>query len=328
MPAHPFDMSPERDYIDATHLPSVVEKYINDARHVRRLKPRTVEGYEYLFSLLLEWWAEVGPKLNYELDASAWSGYAAWLEQRPSRLSGDPIAPSVRGKAISLCRQLLVWCYQQRMLGRDFSRDLPRLKQEKVVRELPDLDDLRRLLDAAGQGQRPIRDQAILAVFIGTGMRRAEAAGLDVQDIEFHANGGGTIHVRKGKGGKQRKVAFDHLCGGYLLLLLEELGRDSGPLFTGWKDRRLSAERVAEAVKRALRGAGIDALGRGPHELRRVFVTEWNRRRRSMGDGQLLSMQVGHENGSMTLHYSHQTLDDLLDGFVSPLSAALDKEDS
>ena len=326
MPAHSFNLSPIRDYIDATHLPSVIEKYLDDARTLRRLKSDTIASYEYLFSLLLEWWAEVGPALKYELDTNAWSGYTAWLEKRSSRQSGQPLAASVRSKAISLCRQLLVWCYRQRILSRDFSADLPHIPRSRTIRTLPDIDDLRRLLHAAGEGSRPIRDQAILAVFIGTGMRRGEATGLDIEDIQFHANGGGTIHIRHAKNGKQRKVAFDHLCGKFLLALIEELGREEGPLFTGWKDRRLSAERVAEAVKRALRAAGIDQRGRAPHELRRVFVTEWNRRRRSMGDGQLLSMQVGHENGSMTLHYSHQTLDDQIDGFVSPLSAVLTEE--
>lgn len=329
MSSSAFNLTPSRSYIQAAALPDVVERYIVDAR-LRRLAPETVQSYEYLLSLLLEWWAEAGAALAYELDERAWQRYAAWLADRPSSQSGKPLSLSVRKKAFAVCRQLLKWCFRYGLLDRDYSHQLAKIGGSPPLRSLPDDDDLARLLDAAGESFRPLRDQAILAVLVGTGMRRSEAAGLDVEDVQFHAAGGGVISIRRAKLDKPRRVAFDEICGGYLVALLEELGRDAGPLFTGWKDRRLSAKNLAEAVKKAFRGAGLDERGRGAHDLRRMFTTDWQRRRRSLGDGELLSMQLGH-NGksaqSMTVHYSHQTFDDLLEGFSSPLSR-LKKGDS
>jgi len=47
------------------------------------------------------------------------------------------------------------------------------------------------------------RDRAILAVFYGCGLRRNEGASLDVADINFD---NAVLHVRKGKGQKERLV--------------------------------------------------------------------------------------------------------------------------
>ena len=176
------------------------------------------------------------------------------------------------------------------------------------------------MMEATGEGYRPVRDQAILAVLVGTGIRRAECAGLDVSDVEFNTGGGGVLRVRHAKLGKSRTVVFDEACGAYLKALIDRTDRQTGPLFTEWKDRRLSVKGVGVAVKRALRAAGIDERGRGAHDLRRMFATEWARQRRGIGDAKLLSMQLGHTGEQMTSLYIRQSLDDLKEGFESPLA--------
>lgn len=318
-----FNLSPERDFIDASELPSVVELYMADVRRraqMGRLKQSTAAGYEYLLGLLLEWWAGAGPGLGYELDPDAWLGYAAWLESRQSSQSGAPLALSVRKKALIMCSQLLRWCHKKRILSRDYSPHLPTISGSDPPRTLPDKVAQRSLMAAAGESPRPVRDRAIVAVCLGTGVRRAEAAGLDVEDVVFHADGGGVLNVRHAKLGKPRKAIFDQHCGAYLLALIEELGRDAGPLFTQWKDKRLAPEGIWRAVKRALQAAGIDERGRGPHELRRIFVTEYARANPGLMGDKRLGLQVGHSDRSMTAGYVYVTLDDVQEGFRSPLA--------
>jgi integrase/recombinase XerD len=48
-----------------------------------------------------------------------------------------------------------------------------------------------------------LRDRAMLSVFYGCGLRRNEVYNLDINDIVFEKN---ILHVRKGKGYKERKV--------------------------------------------------------------------------------------------------------------------------
>lgn len=291
--------------------------YVEEAR--LRVSPATASNYDYLLSVLLEWWAEAGEPLGYVLDERAWKLYEGWLRRRPSSQSGEAMTYHSRKKVLSVCRQLLGWAYHAGYLDRDFSGQIPKAQGAPSKRQAPDVENLRRLMDAAGQSRKPVRDQALIALFVGTGIRRAEAAALTVEDVVFHADGSGLLQVRKGKGGRPRTVVFDPLCGQYLARLLDDLGRGTGPLFSGWYDSELSPKSVYSVVKEALKRAGIESRGAGPHDLRRAFATAWLRSRRSLGDGQLLAMQLGHTTEAMSVYYSRPTLDDLQSGFVSPL---------
>jgi len=304
----------------AENLPALVERYIRDARV--RVDPGTASSYDYLLSLLLEWFAEAIPALESGcvLDATAWRMYERWLSMRLSSQSGAPMTLASRRKALSVVRQLLRWAHEHGYLPRDFGDQVPAAKGQAMKRPALGVAELRALMAAAAEGGKPLRDAALVAVLIGTGIRRAEAAGLDVPDVQWHAHGGGLLLVRVAKLSKARQVVFDDACGRYLLALVEDLGRSSGPLFCGWHGARLTPKSTYAIVKRAMVRAGVDHRGAGPHDLRRAFATAWLRNRRSLGDGQLLSMQLGHSAEQMSVLYSRPTLDDLANGFASPLS--------
>lgn len=312
-----INLSPHRPHIRAERLPDLIEPYIDEAR--LRVASTTADSYDYALSLLLEWWGEAGPALGYVLDERAWQLYEQWLRRRPSAQSKEPLTFETRRKLLGVCRQLLAWAHRCGYLDRDFSSQVPPPRNPAPKRGAPDVDDLRRLMIAAGESRKPVRDQALVAVFVGTGIRRAEAAALDVDDVSFHADGSGLLRLRVTKLGKPRTVAFDELCGDYLSKHLDEAGRTTGPLFGGWHGSRLTPKSVYSIVKSAMQRAGVDSRGAGPHDLRRAFATAWLRTRRSLGDGQLLSMQLGHSTEAMSVHYSRPTLDDLQTGFVSPL---------
>lgn len=319
MSLSPINLAPRRPAIDAANLPELVEAYVVDAR--LRVKPATAATYDLLLSYLLNWWGEAGPALGYRLDAQGWRIFEGWLGRQCSGQSGKPLTHNTRKSCLSRCKQMLRWAYRLGYLDRDFSDQIPQARGSTDLRTPPSLDELAKLMAAAGESGRPLRDQAIVAVFVGTGIRRAEAAGLAVADVAFHADGGGVIQVRKGKLDKPRRVVFDKVCGEYLTALLEGEGLTEGRLFQQWKKRGMSPASVYRAVKAACQRAGIDQRGRGPHDLRRAFATEWMRHRRGLADGQLLSMQLGHTSGAMTLKYSGLTFNDLEEGFTSPLSS-------
>jgi integrase len=314
-----INLSPRRPAIDAANLPELVEHYVVDSR--LRVKPGTAATYDLMLSYLLGWWGEAGPALGYRLDRQGWALFEAWLGRQCSRQSHKPLTFNTRKSCLSRCKQMLRWAYRLGYLDRDFSDQIPQAKGNADLRTPPSLDDLARLMAAAGKSSRPLRDQAIVAVFVGTGIRRAEATALAVSDVQFHADGGGVITVRVAKLDKPRKVAFDRVCGEYIAALLEGEGLIEGRLFRQWKGRDMSPASVYRVVKRACQVAGIDKRGRGPHDLRRAFATEWMRHRRGLADGQLLSMQMGHTSGAMTLSYSGLTFDDLEEDFTSPLSS-------
>ena len=89
--------------------------------------------------------------------------------------------------------------------------------------------------DRGGASRSGPRDMAILAVFLGTGIRRAEASGLDVTDVTMYADLSGTLAIRKAKKVRDRTVqarlvAFDSATGHYLAAWLDHLP-PAGPFF-------------------------------------------------------------------------------------------------
>src|SRR3989441_10960236 len=119
------------------------------------------------------------------------------------------------------------------------------------------------------------RDLAMLELFYSTGIRLAELAGLNEQDVDLVSD---QVKVR-GKGKKERRVPVGGHAGRALRRYYRQrdaLGRtgtrDGRAVFVGRRGQRLSARGVPVAIKRVLA-----ALVRGRdlhvHSLRHSFAT-------------------------------------------------------
>ena len=80
---------------------------------------------------------------------------------------------------------------------------MPRVKKSKPL-DIPSENDINLLItQTIARGTIGIRDRAIIELYYGSGIRRAELAGLDIEDINFAE---GAVKIRKGKGGIDRLV--------------------------------------------------------------------------------------------------------------------------
>jgi integrase len=140
--------------------------------------------------------------------------------------------------------------------------------------------ELRALFAACLRDRSPIgaRDAALLAVLYGSGLRRAEAAALDVSDYDPDT---GSLTVRAGKGNKERvcytAAGERHLLGVWLRARDEAGAHPSaGPLFLpmvkGGKIRlrRLDPRTVLDIAQKRARQAGVKHLT--PHDFRRTMI--------------------------------------------------------
>ena len=153
-----------------------------------------------------------------------------------------------------------------------------------------------------------VRDRALLAVCVFTGMRRAELVNLDVADIDA---GRRSILVRRGKGGKSREIP---LGGGWdsLEAWLVVRGREPGPLFlpmvgprsSEFSARRLNDRAVYEILAQLARRAGVASFT--PHDLRRTLATNL-----FMKGANVASIQkmLGHENIQTTARYDRSGIE-------------------
>lgn len=158
----------------------------------------------------------------------------------------------------------------------------------KVLRR-PEWDPV---VEAAGTDRRQpllaLRDQAICALFLQSGIRVGELVALELSDVaEWEAEEGwaltGTAHVRHGKGDKERWAAVGpealDLLDAYLDVRPggEEEGRVDGPLFVsrnvnGPRGGRLTTKAIRDLVKDAGERAG-HARSLHPHTFRHSHLT-------------------------------------------------------
>lgn len=154
-------------------------------------------------------------------------------------------------------------------------------------------------------GATPLRDQAMLELLYGSGMRAGELVGLNIGSLDLK---GRTVRVL-GKGNKERIVVIGECAVAAVeaYLTRERTATDSEALFVNQKGTRLTARTLQRVVerRRALVGLGHDV---SPHSLRHSFATHM-----LTGGADLKTVQqlLGHESLATTQIYTHVSVERL-----------------
>lgn len=125
-----------------------------------------------------------------------------------------------------------------------------------------------------GPGPGGARDTAVLALLYGCGLRRAEAVGLALADVDLD---GGVVTVH-GKGRKERTAHIPPGAKHALARWMETRGPDPGPCLCPVDKvgritiRPMTAQALYLALQKRAVEAGVAAFS--PHDLRRTFVSD------------------------------------------------------
>ena len=197
------------------------------------------------------------------------------------------------------------------------------------VRRLPraiSIDDVERLLEAAGAGDGPVplRDRALLELAYSTGGRISEVVGLDVDDVDLDP--GGASARLFGKGRKERAVPVGSFARdaveAYLVRArpaLAAAGRGTPAIFLNTRGARLSRQTAWAVLQRASQRAGIgDHVS--PHTLRHSFATHMLA---GGADVRVVQELLGHASVTTTQIYTHVTPDSLREVYVMAHPRAL-----
>ena len=147
------------------------------------------------------------------------------------------------------------------------------------------------------------RDYAIFELLYSSGLRRSEAAGLNIGDVDFY---GGFVRAM-GKGSKERLVPVGDKALKAIRAYLNTRLRPQAPampLFLNHNNTRLSDHGVALIIKKMARRARF-VRPVNPHSLRHSFATHL------LDNGcDLKSVQemLGHKNLQTTEIYTHVSL--------------------
>lgn len=275
-------------------LDEKVAPYLEQLRQVRRVSHHTLDGYardlasaaDYLVELGLSDWTQVSTAQVRSL-----------LATRHRRGA----SPASLARLLSSIRSFYTWCLQRGVVSYNPALDVRPPKKAATLPRTVDVDDLAAILDVVPEDTLEIRDHALLELFYASGMRLAEAVGLDVADLDLDR---GQAQVL-GKGNRQRIVPIGSRAGVALQRWLQQrpqLARaDESALFVSMRGTRLSRSSVAVRMKRWAVAHGLP-VHLHPHKLRHSFATHMLE---SSADLRAVQEFLGHANIATTQIYTH-----------------------
>jgi len=252
-------------------------------------------------------------------DVASWAEELARHRYRRKReAEGRALSAKSRHDLLAAVRRFFGWMVRRRRLLADPSASLVlRHPKKGLPKGVPSEEEMARLLQAPGRSALELRDGALLALLYGAGLRRSEAAALDVSDLDLVER---TVLVRRGKGGRGRLVPMGTEATERLRLYLTSgrpelsAGGRSPALFVGarrdaaHRGRRLSPKTVSALVKEAAVHAGLEKSVTA-HSLRHACATHLLRAGAGVRHVQEL---LGHAHVATTTIYTRVTVPDLV----------------
>jgi site-specific recombinase XerD len=256
-----------------SELALLLESWERDLRGANK-SDNTVRNYVTGVRAFLRWAEDQDRGTDLALDRPAVAAFTGWL------LASGAESQTVYSRYRAL-RYFSKWLAAEGETERDLLLGTtPPKVDAKVVRSLT-VDEAAALLKACeGRGFRERRDTAILQFMLSTGTRADETVSLQLADIDLRH---GVATIRRGKGGKGRKVplgprtiaALDR----YLRARRLHKHAASPSLWLGIAGPSLSYAGLWKTLRGRAGAAGID--GFTPHMLRHTFAVRWKRARGS-----------------------------------------------
>jgi integrase/recombinase XerD len=204
--------------------------------------------------------------------------------------------PTVQGY-VRAVKVFFAWAVREELLEKN---PAARLVQPRVSKPLVDVLDEACIVRMLGvcdtRTERGFRDFLIVLLFLDTGIRLSELAGLRLGDVKE-----GYLVVW-GKGRKQREVGLHsevlRLLWKYIYTYRKGAGREEG-VFLGRRKEPLRPAGVYEVVRRIKRLAGVESRV-SPHVLRHTYAKMYLE-----NGGELfnLAREMGHSTVQVTQRY-------------------------
>lgn len=194
---------------------------------------------------------------------------------------------------------------------------LPKIHEKPILRL--SMEEMQRMLEQAATGEGLTkrqqawhkltvkRDYALLALFLGTGIRVSECVGLNLGDVDMEDN----AFLVTRKGGNQAVLYFPPEVAEALADYLEErekieaLPGHEEALFLSLQKRRITQRAVQNLVKKYAAVAAPLKPRISPHKLRSTFATNLYNQ---TGDIYLVADVLGHSSVDTTRkHYADMT---------------------
>lgn len=295
-----------------TPLVRAVEAYLDHLAVERGLATNTLAAYRRDLLRYSEHLGAVGRTTPDQITEADVRAFVTGL--RTGGAEHEPLAASSTARVVAAMHGWHRFCAIEGWSPADPSQGVRPPAQPRRLPRAMSVDDVERLLDAAGQGDGPVplRDRALLELLYSTGARISEVVGLDADDVELEP---GRASARLlGKGSKVRVVPVGSYAvqalDAYLVRArpaLAAAGKGTPAIFLNTRGARLSRQTAWAVLRQAARRAGIgDDVS--PHTLRHSFATHLLA---GGADVRVVQELLGHASVTTTQIYTHVTPDSL-----------------
>lgn len=273
--------------------------FLQSLQTQRQVSPHTVSNYRRDILAFFNWYANAElPEINQR----TLQFYVAYLSRQKK-------SPATTARKLSALRQYFDFLMNNKIVSYNPADGVKTPKKPKVLPKAIPVDDLNQLLDnpdAIFDLSQPlqIRDYAMLEILYSAGIRVAELAAMNANDIDFNTATASVI----GKGNKQRHIFLGKKAIAAVrqwLAVRNSLCQTDKPLEPAlWLNKngqRLSIRGIQYQLK-AL-GQRFDSnLNLHPHRLRHSFGSHLLQ---SGADLRAVQELLGHSDITSTQIYTH-----------------------
>ncbi len=297
---------------DPDGLPATVAAYC-EWLLVRNYSRNTVESYQGALSFLAEWLTERGVTRPAEVTLPMLESYqrALFHHRQPN---GSPLTFRTQSSRLVPARGYFRWLARQRRIATNPAAELelPKMRRHlpRAVLTVEQVEATMAIADL--ESPRGLRDRAMLEILYSTGMRGAEAAGLQTREVDLAHQ---SVLIRAGKGQVPRLVPLGERAAVWVERWLAD-GRDyfmvppdDGWLFLNTRGGRLTGHKLGYIVRAYFNAANITTPG-SCHLLRHTCATLMLE---GGADIRFIQALLGHADLSTTQIYTQVAIGALQD---------------
>jgi len=291
-------------------MQSHIEAFLSHLAVARNLSPNTIRAYRYDLTRFADFvTATEGPEAQItDLDRFT-------LQRFMTHLADTGSGEYARARRLATLKSFFNHLAEQEKISLNPTTALKTPQLKKKEPSYLTETEYRKLLRTAEQSATPFyrnRDQAILKLLLGAGLRLSELVGLNRDDFDRQE---GTLKISR-KGQKEQGLQLHtEVVTAVRRYLRERPEAETEALFVSRKRHRLSTGAVWHLVKRYLEQARIKKDRLSPHTLRHTFATTLLKQGTDLVTIQRL---MGHRNLATTERYLH-VADEELRGAVEKI---------
>jgi integrase/recombinase XerD len=282
-----------------------------DSLSARNYAASTVEHRRFALKLFLAWASERGLARASQITRPILESFQRWL-WRHTKPNGQRLGWSTQRNHLIILKDFFRWITRQNVILHNPASELELPRPEKRLPQAAlSLAEVERLFSIPDVSDPlGVRDRAMLELFYSTGLRRTELCRVELADLNTER---GTLHVRLGKGKKDRMVPVGLRAIRWLERYLQEVRprlcldtRTQALFLTGYGEA-FNPDVVSRMVTAWLKQAGLKRHG-CCHLLRHTCAMHMLE---NGADIRFIQQLLGHEKLDTTAIYTEVSIKQL-----------------